>query len=213
MSTTDPSPGSGTVRRQPSVLIRRPSRGLSGPPPATAPGYAFRARPSLLVALVVAVIPAYLLPALSVTLNTLVIPDQEFADQLAVAAWTTIAVPSAAASALVTLWTHGRTPPRPPGARRSARAFAVAAVISTLLAGAGSAVLIGNGVLPVSALQYTLPSAALGGGLAARRWARTHRALPRVTAPTDHARPHVLRKTDSARLSCNLRSTTRKEAP
>jgi hypothetical protein len=74
-------------------------------------------------------------------------------------------------------------------------------------------VLIGNGVLPVSALQYTLPSAALGGGLAARRWARTHRALPRVTAPTDHARPHVLRKTDSARLSCNLRSTTRKEAP
>ena len=176
MSTTDPSPGSGPARRQPSVLVRRPSLGLSGQPPAPASSDDRRARPSLLVALVTAVIPAYLLPALSVTLNTLVIPDDEFADQLAVAAWTTIAIPSAVASGLVTLWTYGLTPPQPPGARRSARAFVVAAVISTLLAGVGSAVLIGHGVLPLSTLQYTLPSAALGGGLAARRWARTLRA-------------------------------------
>ena len=154
-----------------------------------------RPGPTLPVALVTAVVPAYLLPALTTALNALVIPDQQLADRLAVAAWTTIAIPSAAASALVTLWAYGRTPPERPAARGIVRAFAVAALACALLAAAGSAVLIGNGALPVSALQFTLPSAAIGGGLAARRWARTHRACRRHRAArTTQPAPPVLQE-------------------
>jgi hypothetical protein len=136
--------------------------------PITGTSGGVRARPALPVALISAVVPAYLFPALTTAVNALVISHRE----LAAAAWTTIGIPSAAAAVVVTLWTHGRTPPGRPTAARSARAFAVAALACALLAGAGSAVLIGNGVLPLSALRYTLTSAAIGGGLAARRWAR-----------------------------------------
>jgi hypothetical protein len=150
-------------------------------PPTGHPGpQGVRARPPMLVALATAVVPAYLFPAVTTAVNALVIPNRAVATALAVAAWTTIAIPSAVASALVTLWTHRRTPPERPTAARSARAFTLAALACTVLAGAGSAVLIGNGVLPLSALQYTLTSAAIGGGLAARRWARTNRTRRRA---------------------------------
>ncbi|AEV85121.1 hypothetical protein ACWT_4097 [Actinoplanes sp. SE50] len=143
----------------------------------------------MLVALATAVVPAYLLPAVTTAGNALVIPDRAVATALATAAWTTIAIPSAVASALVTLWTRGRTPPRRPTAARSARAFTLAALACTVLAGAGSAVLIGNGVLPLSALQYTLTSAAIGGGLVAGRWARTNRTSRRAGRRRVAARP------------------------
>lgn len=139
-------------------------------------------RPALPVALLAAVVPAYLFPALTTAVNALVIPDRLVADRLADAAWTTIAVPSAAAAALVTVWTHRRTPPVPTAIGSTARAAAGAALVCLLLAGAASAVLIGNGVLPASALQFTLSSAAIGGGLAGRRWARTNRPGRRIAA-------------------------------
>jgi hypothetical protein len=159
-----------------------------------------RHRQSLPVALLLAVTPAYFLPALTTYVNTLVISDRQVADRLAVAAWTTIAIPSAAAAGLVTLWMHRRTPPAQPVAGDIARAFAAAALACALLGSAVSAVLIGNGVLPLSALQFTVTSAALGGGLAARRWARSNRPqrgrrarrtarADRTALPTGPAKP------------------------
>lgn len=139
-----------------------------------------RRRPPLPLALIAAAVPAYLFPALTTAANALVIPNREIAASLSVAAWTTIAIPSAAASVIVTLWNYWRTPPERPTAGRSARAFAIAALACVVLGGGGSALLIVNGVLPLSALQYTLSSAALGGGLAARRWARASRISRRA---------------------------------
>ena len=148
-------------------------------------------RPRLPVVVVAAAVPAYLFPAVSAALNALVVPDPAVAARIATAAWTTIAVPSAVAAVLVTLWTHHRTPPLRPAAGTTARIVAAAAAACLAGAAAGSAVLIGNGVLPAAALQFTLGSAAVGGGLAARRWARSGRRTadpapgsPNSTGPT-----------------------------
>ena len=138
------------------------------PPPCSTAGH----RPALPAALVAAVLPAYLWPAVTTALNALVIPDPGVAARIGAAAWTTIAVPSAVAAGLVTLWTHHRPPP-PAGT--TARTVAVVVAACLVLAAVGTVVLIGHGVLPLSALQFTLTSAALGGGLSARRWARGHR--------------------------------------
>lgn len=140
-------------------------------PPEPKPCVA-RRRPPLPAALAAAVVPAYLWPALTTAVNALLVPDPVLAARLASAAWTTIAIPSAVAAGLVTLWTHRRTPPARRSVATTARAFATAAALCLVLSALGSAVLIGNGVLPFAALQFTLASAALGGGLAARRWAR-----------------------------------------
>jgi peptidoglycan/LPS O-acetylase OafA/YrhL len=135
-------------------------------------GPATARRPPLAAALTAAVVPAYLWPALTTALNALVVPDPLLAARLATAAWTTIAIPSAAAAGLVALWTRRRTPPPRRSAGTAARAVTLGAASCLALSGAASAVLIGNGLLPPAALQFTLASAALGGGLATRRWAR-----------------------------------------
>ncbi|CCH32208.1 hypothetical protein ABZ816_34400 [Actinosynnema sp. NPDC047251] len=153
-----------------------PTDSTTSPPRASAAQRDERPRPRLPIALLAAVVPAYLFPALTSALSALVIPDPVVAAAVAAASWTTIAIPSAVAAVLVTLWTRRRTPPERPTAGRTAKAVGIAALICVLIAGAGSAVLIGNGVLPLTVLQYTLSSAAIGGGLAARRWARTNRA-------------------------------------
>ena len=117
----------------------------------------------------------YLFPAVTTAVNALVIPVPEVADQLAVAAWTTLGIPSAVASVLATVWYRYRTPPARPSARTTLAAFLRAALVLAALSGAVTAVLVGNGLLDPAALQFTLSAAAIGGGLPARRWARTHR--------------------------------------
>ncbi len=144
--------------------------------PTARRGPATARRPPLAVALTAAVVPAYLWPASTTALNALVVPDPALAARLATAAWTTIAIPSAVAAGLVTLRTHRRTPPARRSAGTTARASALGAGACLALSGAVSAVLIGNGLLPLAALQFTLASAALGGGLATRRWARGPRS-------------------------------------
>jgi hypothetical protein len=142
-------------------------------------------------ALAGAVIPAYLFPATTTALNALVIPDPEIAARVGIAAWTTIAIPSAVMAGIVAIVTSRRTPPVP-SARATARAFFLAALAGALLAGAATAVLIGNEILHVSDLQFTLLSGALGGGLAARRWARSSRPRRSRKSTAGSTRPGVV---------------------
>ncbi len=143
-----------------------------------------RSRPGRLSAVIRSAVPAYAFPAVTAYLNAKIIPDPDLAARLELASYTTIAIPSAAASALVTLWLHGRTPPETPSRGRVARIVAVAALVCAAPAGAASAVLIGNGLQDLSILQFTLGSAALGGGLSARAWVRSRtRRRGRRTPP------------------------------
>jgi peptidoglycan/LPS O-acetylase OafA/YrhL len=155
--------------------------------PPTPTGHAARPRPRLPAALAAAVVPAYLFPAVTTALNALLVPDPDLAARLAAAAWTTIAIPSAVAAGLVTLWAHRRDPPPRRSAGTTARAVAGAALACLAVSAAACAVLVGHGALPPSALQFTLASAALGGGLAGRRWARG-----RPTRPSGARRTHPL---------------------
>ncbi|MEU4803821.1 hypothetical protein [Actinosynnema sp. NPDC023587] len=132
-----------------------------------------RSRPGRLSAVIRSAVPAYAFPAVTAYLNAQLVPDPAFADRLEQASCTTIAIPSAAAATLVTLWLHGRTPPEAAGRGVVARTVAVAALVCTVLAGAASALLIGNGLADLSVLQFTLGSAAIGGGLSGRAWARS----------------------------------------
>jgi len=133
-------------------------------------------RPPLGRAVLGAAVGGYAFPAVTTAVNALVIPVPEVADRLAVAAWTTLGIPSAAAAVLATLWYHFRTPPARPSAGTTLAAFLRAALVSAALSGAGTAMLIGNGMLDLAALQFTVSAAAMGGGVTARRWARTHRS-------------------------------------
>jgi hypothetical protein len=133
-------------------------------------------RPPLGRAVLAAAVGGYAFPAVTTALNALLIPDPELAGRLAVAAWTTLGVPSAVAAVLATVWYHFRTPPAGPSASTTLAAFLRAALVLAALSGAATAVLIANGLLDLAALQFTLSAAAIGGGLAARRWARTHRS-------------------------------------
>ncbi len=141
-------------------------------------------RPPLPVAVVTAMGLGYLVPSLTTAANTLLVPDPVVADRLFTAAWTTIPIPGAVAAGLVTVWTHRLRPPARPGARASARAFGIAALACLFLTTAASAVLVGNGVLPLADLQFVLPSGAIGGGMAARRWARAGRRARRARRVT-----------------------------
>ncbi|MEV6769285.1 hypothetical protein AB0N05_11745 [Nocardia sp. NPDC051030] len=132
-----------------------------------------RSGPGRLLAVLRSAVPAYAFPAVSAYLNAQIIPAPDFAARLEVASYTTIAIPSAVAAALVTLWLYGRIPPEAPSRGRVARTIATAALVCAALAGFVSAVLIGNGLLDLSILQFTLGSAVLGGGLAARAWVRS----------------------------------------
>ncbi|TCO61042.1 hypothetical protein [Actinocrispum wychmicini] len=143
-----------------------------------------RSRPGRLSAAVRSAVPAYAFPAVTAYLNAQLIPDSDLAARLEVASYSTIAIPSAVAAVLVTLWLHSRTPPEAPSRGRVARTVAIAALVCVALAGAVSAVLIGNGLQDLSILQFTLGSAALGGGLSARKWVRSRarRTSTRATA-------------------------------
>ncbi len=129
-----------------------------------------RNRPPLVAVIARNVLPAYVMPAAFAYANAQVIPDEALAAQVEAASVTTIAIPSAAASLVVTLWNHWRTPPRQAPGARVRKAFLVGGLTSLLIAAFVSAVLIGNGFQPLSLLQYTLLSALIGGGLAARAW-------------------------------------------
>jgi hypothetical protein len=117
----------------------------------------------------------YLFPAVTTTANALLVPVPELAAQLTVAAWTTLGIPSAVASVLATVWYRSRTPPTRPSARTTLAAVLRSALVLAALSGAVTAVLVAHGLLHPAALQFTLSAAAIGGGLPARRWARTHR--------------------------------------
>jgi hypothetical protein len=132
-------------------------------------------RPSLVPTVLGAAAGAYLIPAVTTAVNALFIPDPAVSERLAVAAWTTLGVPSAAAAVLATIWFHSRSAPVSPSAAVTVRAFAWTAAFFALLAGGGTAVLIGNGLLDPASLQFTMSAAAMGGGITARRWARTNR--------------------------------------
>jgi hypothetical protein len=98
----------------------------------------------------------------------------EVADQLAVAAWTTLGIPSSGRLGAATVW-YRSAPRRPaPSARTTLAAFLRAALVWPRWRGR-SPRRVGNGLLDLAALQFTLSAAAIGGGLPARRWARTHR--------------------------------------
>lgn len=150
---------------------------IRGARPAPAP------RPPLGRAVLGAAVGGYAFPAVTTALNALLIPVPEIADRLAVAAWTTLGIPSAVAAVLATVWYHFRTPPARPSAATTAAAFLRAAAVLAALSGAATAVLIAHGLLDLAALQFTLSAAAVGGGLAARRWARSHRSRRSSPSP------------------------------
>ncbi len=127
-------------------------------------------------AVLVAGAGGYAFPAVTTALMALLVPDPELGDRLAVAAWTTLGVSSAAAAVLATVWYHFRTPPDRSSATTTLAAFLRAALVLAALSGTATAVLVVNGLLDPATFQFTLPAAAIGGGLAARRWARTHRS-------------------------------------
>ncbi len=133
-------------------------------------------RPPLGPAVLGAAAGGYLFPALTTAVNALLVPDPAVADRLATAAWTTLGIPSAAAAVLATVWYHFRTPPAHPSASVTTAAFIRTALVFAALSGAVTTVLVLNGVLDLGAFGFTLSSAAMGGGIAARRWARTNRA-------------------------------------
>ncbi|MGL5811393.1 MAG: hypothetical protein ACRCYQ_15745 [Nocardioides sp.] len=139
-------------------------------------GSVSRATPSPLAPAVLgAAIGGYLIPAVSTAVNALFIPTTEMADRLAVAAWTTIGVPSATAAVLATIWFHLCPAPTSPSALVTLRAFLVAALLGAVPAGILTVILIGAGVLETADLQFTISAAAIGAGMTARRWARTNR--------------------------------------
>lgn len=148
------------------------------PPAGSAP----RRRP-VLPAVLGGAAGGYLVPAVSTAVNALLIPDPEVAHRLAHAAWTTLGIPSAAAAALATAWYHGRTPPARPAPAATIVAFLRAALTCAVLSAAGTAVLVAHGVLDPTAFSFTISAAAVGGGITARRWARTHRRRSRRRPP------------------------------
>lgn len=148
-----------------------------------------RERPALIPTLLRNVLPAYAVPAVATFANAQVIPDAEFAQRIEAASYTTIAIPSAAASAAVTVWLIRRTPPPATAASRR-RAFLTAGLACSAVAAMLSAVLIGNGLQAPSLLQFALPAAFMGGGLAARAWARSRRAEPLPARAAGRAPSH-----------------------
>lgn len=139
-------------------------------------------RPPLRRALLSNVVPAYLVPTAITYLNAQLIPDERLAAQIEAASYSWIAVPSALASAVVTVWLHRRVPAAMP---RPWRALGLGTLAGTALALAGTLVLIAAGLADASVLQFTVSSAAVGGGLAARAWAKPR---PRTRRPDPAAR-------------------------
>jgi hypothetical protein len=122
------------------------------------------------------VTPAYLFPAVVVSINARFIPNNVTSKALARAAYSTIAVPSALAALLVTVVmcsrSHLRTPNRSAfrvAAFAAVRCFAIAAVLSLAL--------VTSGLFDSRLFLDSIPSATIGGAIAA---IQTTRALDRV---------------------------------
>jgi hypothetical protein len=135
-------------------------------------------------AVVVAALPAYALPAVQVFVTSRLLGD----DRLATAAFTSIAVPSAVAAALVTVVLHGRTPAVRPAAALTTVLAAALGCATIALAVAAS--LGGTGLADSTLLLDAVPSAAVGGTVtaavrvrSARHRSRRRRAGGRCPAP------------------------------
>ncbi|MEM9041635.1 MAG: hypothetical protein AAGD33_17215 [Actinomycetota bacterium] len=129
-----------------------------------------------------AVPPAYAFPALSTFANAQLIGN----DALATAAFTTIAIPSAAAAAAVTVRDHVR-----PRRRGLVRAAISGAAIGLFPALAVTGALVTNDIAASAMWWEAPPSAAIGGAvasvLASRRAARAHRQ--QADTPVDPREP------------------------
>lgn len=133
-------------------------------------------KPGLVPALLRAVPPAYVFPAVSSLANAHLVGS----DALATAAFTTIAVPSAAAAAAVTARDHAR--PRRRGFGRAAISGAALGLVPAL---AVTGVLVVNEVVSPMTWLEAPPSAAIGGAIASVIAARRASRAAESTEPED----------------------------
>jgi hypothetical protein len=138
----------------------------------------------------VAALPAYAVPAIQVFVTSRLLGD----DRLSMAAFTSIAIPSAVAAALVTVVLHGRTPEVRPTVALALTTVLAAALGCATIAVAVAASLWGTGLADSTILLDAVPSAAVGGAVTAAVRVRSarHRSRPRGAGgrcPAPAARP------------------------
>jgi hypothetical protein len=167
-----------------------------------------RQAPTLIGRLVSNVLPAYAFPAITTYANARLIHKAD----LAHAALTTIAIPSAVAALLVTVGTHlisrrslrRRNDQPEAGPIKVGRITARAGLISLACGLALSLILIANRQFGPELLLQAPLSAAIGGATTARKWAkgRQRRATTRATT-TSPSHFRALRKAQLQQASAS----------
>jgi hypothetical protein len=119
------------------------------------------------------VVPAYLAPAAILSVVSRLIPDEATGNTLSQAAYSTIAIPSALAGLAVTLflWQHRISQAVEP--KSFLRSVLTSAAVCGFLALVGSAALIITGHAATRLFADAIPSAVIGGTIAAVQMLKT----------------------------------------
>jgi ACR3 family arsenite efflux pump ArsB len=135
--------------------------------PKEAPAKSPQSTQKLARSIVKNVVPAYLVPTAILSLISRLIPNRVAGRSLAYAAFTTIAIPSALAALTITVYfsLHTKRGHKPP--QHIVRSVLVAAIACGIFTLAASAALVGTGLAASRLFGDAIPSAVIGGAVAA----------------------------------------------